>query len=71
VFTHPFENIQGLFVAYTGKGTFFTSVGLPVRPLEYIWYLQSGANFIYPSGYIKSHLLAFNGARPGNQKEIV
>ena len=68
--THPTQYLQGLLVANAGKGVEARAVGLAVRTLEHIGYLQRVGYLYNLLGNIHSHSLTLDYTRAGQQKEI-
>jgi hypothetical protein len=64
------EDIQGFFVAYSGKRISFAAIRFSIRAFKNIRYAQALTNFIDLSGNIEGHLFAFNGTGASQQKEV-
>ena len=67
---HPAQNRQSLLVADTGKGVESRAVGLAIRPLEYIGYLQRIGYLHNLFGNLHSHGLALDYTGAGQQEEV-
>ena len=66
-FTQDFERLD---IADASKGVDTGAIGLAVAPFEDIGNVQPGAYFRHFFGNFKRHLLTFDYAGPGKQKEV-
>jgi hypothetical protein len=65
-----FQNLQGFFVANTGKRIQTRTIGLAVGAFKEVGNLESSADAVYFFGNFKGDVLPFNGARASNEEEI-